>query len=248
MRGLNLSRLAKASEGSFFKDQQASQAAKIRSSLSRHDINKLRSQKTDPNPTVDKLASISAQSAYKQLVKNSAQHAPQRKSSSSLLQRVQTSSATYQLQISQSPTNSLDPTMMRALGSGKLNMLADMKSNASSVSRPLPGSEKYAEGAVLGMASFSIATAMVASVGLVAGLVIYFNPSVIDSLRYRTRRFASAIDASVGQRIRDRVQIIKDNGPIVSEEKRGRVGKLMSGAVGLQPNQQPIPKHESSDN
>ncbi|KAI0561835.1 hypothetical protein FGB62_71g220 [Gracilaria domingensis] len=247
MRGLNLSRLAKASEGSFFKDQQATQAAKIRSTLSKHDISKLRSEQTDAIPTVDKLASISAQSAYKQLVKDSAHHAPQRISpSSSLLHRVQTSSsAAYQVQ-SSSSSKALDPTMMRALGSGKLNILADMK-NTATPPRPLPGSEKYAEGAILGMASFSIATAMVASVGLVGGLYFYFNPSVVDGIRYRTRRFARAVDSSVGERIRYRVQRIKDSGPIVSDEKRGRVGKLMSGAVGMQTSQGTNSKDDKSD-
>ncbi|PXF49546.1 hypothetical protein BWQ96_00616 [Gracilariopsis chorda] len=238
MRGLNLSRLARASEGSFFKDQQSLQAANIRTSLSKTEIQTLRSTRNKPLPTVDTLSSISAQSAYSQLVKQSHKHAPLRVSSSSqLARRVQRSQSTAFAAHHPAAANTLDPSVMRVLGSGKLNVLADISTATPTPQRPLPGSEKYGEGAMLGMASLSIATSIVASVGLAAVLAVYFNPAIIDAIKARTTQFAVAMDASVGERIRQRVQRIKQDGPVLSDEKRQRVRKLMSGALGFSQNE-----------
>lgn len=96
---------------------------------------------------------------------------------------------------------------------------------------------------MLGMASFSIATSIVASVGLAGVLAVYFNPGIIDAVKARTRQFAHAMDASLGERIRKRVQTIKHDGPVLSDEKRKRVGRLLSGAVGIRQHDQPEHTH-----
>lgn len=233
MRGLNLSRLVKSSEGSFFKDQQTYQAANIRKALSKQEIEALKNQQPKPSPTVDTLSSISAQSAYRQLVKTSPYNVSKKPSSSTnLVHRSQNSDATSLLLPKSASSGALDPSIMRTLGSGKLNMMQNMK-QTSPPHRPLPGSDKYADGAALGTASVSIATSIVASVGLAGVLVVYLKPGVIDLLRERTKQFSSAIDATLGERIRKRVKHIQDAGPVISQQKRERVGQLLSGAFGL---------------
>lgn len=99
----------------------------------------------------------------------------------------------------------------------------------------------------MGMASLSIASAIVASVGLTGGLVVYFNPGVVDYAREGTRRFGKSIDNSLGKRIRERVDGIKKRGPIVSEERQDAYGKLLGHAVGMKTREVSEQSHNSAE-
>ena len=230
MRSLNLTRLARASEGSFFKDKQIEQAHKLRKKLPASEVaaaSKTRSASNPASaPTVDTLSSISAQSAYRRIVRQSP---PERVAAgSSLAARVR--DAPMSNASPQTSSTILDAGMMQALGSRKLNMYNEVRRPTEA--RPLPGSSRYADGAVLGMTSFSLATAMVSMVGLAGGLTLYFNPGILESLKQRTTQFGERVDATLGESLRSRTASMKENG-VLSEERRERLGAFLAGSVGM---------------
>lgn len=224
MRSLNLSRLARASEGSFFKDKQIEQTQKLRQSLPSSAVSSAPTKQSEP--TVDTLASISAQSAYRKLI---LQSPPERiTTGSALAARIRSASQAHAQPDGPPPV--LDAGMMQALGSRKLTMYQEKPT--VNEARPLAGSAGYSDGAVLGMTSFSVATAVVSSVGLTGALLFYFKPGIVDHMRNGTRRFSQWIDMSLGERLRAKSAIWRDRG-ILSEERQEKLGSLLAGAVGL---------------
>ena len=99
--------------------------------------------------------------------------------------------------------------------------------------RALPGSNRYADGAVLGLASFSIASAVVASVGLVGGTYVYFNPSVVDRMRQRTSGFGQRMDSTLGERMRSFSQKMTGYGPLLTDETTQKAREFASQAIGF---------------
>lgn len=234
MRGLNLSRLARgrASESSFFKEQQAQQASKLRASLSPADLASAKSQPSVA-PSVDTLSEISAQRAYRELLKRPSAP-PATPPSRPLLSRLaRLTPASYEGLAQKCPNPAAagpDPAVLRALGSAKLNLYASLPAQRAA---PLPGGEHYADGAVLGMTSFSVATALVASVGLAGGLVVYLNPGVVDSMRAGSIRFGASIDNTLGVRLRGFRDKMQSRGPILSDDVERRARQIATSAVKL---------------
>lgn len=93
-------------------------------------------------------------------------------------------------------------------------------------------SKVHAEGASLAVASFSVATAIVAGIGLVGGVALYMHPPIVHAMRDSTRRFARSIDNSLGAALRVRVEAVRNRGPIVSPEWQKRTGRGLTQAVG----------------
>lgn len=82
------------------------------------------------------------------------------------------------------------------------------------------------------MTSFSVATAIVSSIGITLGAIVYLNPGLVDIARDRTRRFARRVDSTLGQSMRRRVERLRQDGPVVGEENRVWIGGLLRSAVG----------------
>lgn len=232
MRGLNLSRLAargRASEGSFFKDQQQQQASKLRASLSPADIASAKSAPTPP-PSVDTLAEISGHSAYRTLLKQP-RAPPKAQKPRPLFSRLGSAAAAFERKPRPAPKVA-DPHVLRALGSSRLNIYSSLPQQTAV---PLPGAERYADGAVLGMTSFGVATSFVAAVGLAGGLYVYFSPTAVQTMRERSVAFGAAVDANLGpglRRFRERVQ---SRGAVISEDTDTRARKIAASVVKMPP-------------
>lgn len=232
MRGLNLSRLAargRASEGSFFKEQQASQASKLRATLSPEELASAKSQPSS-SPSVDTLSEISAQSAYRALLKRppAPPVTPEPRPLLSRLARLDPASYAGAARKQRAATAGADPAVLRALGSAKLNLYSSLPADNAA---PLPGSKRYADGAVLGITSFSVATAIVASVGAAGAVYVYFNPSVVDRMRDRSVRFRDKVDRSLGERMREFRESVESRGPILSDNVTGRARQIATSTI-----------------
>lgn len=107
-------------------------------------------------------------------------------------------------------------------------MLKDMKPEE----RPLPGSERYAQGAVLGIGAFGVATAIVGSIGMLGFAYVYTHPTVIDGMRKRTLGFGAWMDQGVGTKLRLFAQKVRENGPVLSKETLATAGKIAEGVGG----------------
>lgn len=243
MRNLNLSRLAQASESSFFKKEQAQQALDIRSKLTDAEraslkVKPLPSSSTLPSSAVvteshspDVLPEISAHSVYSRAIQQAANDLkaqPERMTPRPLLPRVTAITVIE---------NKPEPQIMRALGTGKLSLYNQQQQVPQS--RPLPGGSQFADGAFMGLASLSIASAVVASVGLFGAVVLWNKPSIVESWKYRSIELRQRLDSQLGPFIRTNITARMSSGQAVSDETRQRAAQFARAAVGLPTNDEP---------
>jgi hypothetical protein len=211
MRGLNLSRLARSSEASYFSELQPEQAARLRKSLTPQQVAAARASAAQAPPTVDTVASIAGQSAYRRLIEDKAAQAPVPVThgyAKSMLMRIRAPKAVDSvtvgqstLQVSNPPGYAPDPSVLRALGQNRLNLYQQLRKNAPPV-KPLPGSDAKAEGAFMGVQAFAVATAIVGTCGMASVLYIYMNPWVVDRMRSRTVRLRHSIESGFSENMR----------------------------------------------
>lgn len=230
MRGLNLSRIARTSESSFFKSEQATQAARLRERLADRDPSLLKlSSPSPPCPdvassraaSVDVLMEIAAHGAYRRIAQNAPKLrvvkmggcVPREVSATTLSPSLATRSTR---QSNMTP----DANVLRALGPARLSVYEQISRNAHHV-RALPGSDMYAEGATLGIMSFCVATMIVASVGFAGGIVLYTRPGIIESWRVNTVKSSAWLDGAIGERLRRLSKIVSQKSQqVVTNEKR----------------------------
>eukprot|EP00177_Eucheuma_denticulatum_P005191 GFKZ01009455.1.p1 GENE.GFKZ01009455.1~~GFKZ01009455.1.p1 ORF type:complete len:244 (-),score=40.67 GFKZ01009455.1:472-1203(-) len=232
MRGLNLSRLAargRASESTFFKSQQSDQAKKLRAALKPEEISALSSAhaSSGKTPSVDILSEISAHSTYRNIIQNPSP-LPTKAKPNFVLQRLADPNVTHSADVGITARIPPDTEILRALGSSRLGMLQDLTPEG----RPLPGAERYAQGAVLGIGAFGVATGIVASIGLLGFAYAYTHPSIIDVMRKKTLGFGNWMDQGVGTKLRLFAQKVRQNGPVLSEETLATAGKIAEGVGG----------------
>lgn len=215
MRGLNLSALAnrgRAAEGLHSAKVQAEQAKALRKRLSDSELAALRSQGNDAAPTVDILGSISAQSALSRLAVEKA-----RASDLRVVKAGDITATLHRASAGGTVMLRADPPVMRALGSNKYALYQKVSQEAQ-VARPLPGSEKYGDGAALGMASASVATAIVGSVGISGIGLLYFNPAIVDRMKMSAIQFREHLEGGIGERLRALASRMRRNDSLVSQE------------------------------
>lgn len=203
MRPLNLSALtqrARASQASFFIKEQASQTKQLQESLP---ISKT-SSKSSSTPSVDTLSEISAHSASLPLIRAALQSSPKRPPS-----RPKPSS--------RPPTTppiptiranaAVDPSFTRALGTGRLRMVPTSPTRVVT-----PGGEKYAEGVVLGIGAFGVATMIVGGVGIAGAAWMWNDDRVVAGMRDMAIGMREDIDERVGERVRRFASALKERG------------------------------------
>lgn len=256
MRGLNLARLARSSEGAFFAEKQAAQASKIRSKLSPAELAATQAAPSaDLQGSVDVLGEIAAHSAYRRIVRNTTRLAVQTapKKSSPVMA---VTGATIARSKANASEKVVDPGVLKVLGSNKLNVYASLRDEASKTAmarEPPPGTAVYGEAAVVGVASLAIATGLVASVGAGSLIYVYMNPQVIDVFREKSLAFRATIDASVGERMRNFSKSLSKNGPWLSDESTVAAQQIAAKAVhgstgaGRSPLTMPESEHELSE-
>eukprot|EP00179_Madagascaria_erythrocladioides_P003784 CAMPEP_0198309746 /NCGR_PEP_ID=MMETSP1450-20131203/2031_1 /TAXON_ID=753684 ORGANISM="Madagascaria erythrocladiodes, Strain CCMP3234" /NCGR_SAMPLE_ID=MMETSP1450 /ASSEMBLY_ACC=CAM_ASM_001115 /LENGTH=249 /DNA_ID=CAMNT_0044012519 /DNA_START=78 /DNA_END=827 /DNA_ORIENTATION=+ len=91
-------------------------------------------------------------------------------------------------------------------------------------------SVRMAEGALVGIEAFMLATAGVAMVGIVGLAYLATNPWVVDGWREGTRRFAARLDGSLGEAIRKRVGTV-DSMVEGEESERVRMARQVARGV-----------------
>lgn len=256
MRSLNLSRLARASEATFFKNEQAYQANNLRKSLANNDIPALESTTPTRTPSVnlsssnsevsaDILPEIAAHSTYRKLVRTASTEVPVRQEPRPLLLRIASTVRSGQQTTTSNTTSKhsgfTDPNLLRVLGSSRFSLYQDaMRMQQSTpAARPLPGSERYAEGSAIGLASLSIATAVVALIGTTGGVILWKHPSIVDSWRDRTVSLRHFLDRHFGEPLRNSLGQHIQNGNLLSEDTRGRATAFARGAIGNPSSQSP---------
>jgi hypothetical protein len=241
MRGLNLARLARSSEASYFSDLQPAQAARLRKSLTPEQIAAAREAAPQAEPTVDTVASIAGHSAYRKLIASDSTRAalPVRHGyEGSLLYRLRdpkdVDAATLHksnLQLTGTPGYAPDGKVMRALGQNRLNLYQRLRDDATPM-RPLPGSEVKAEGAVVGIQAFIVATAIVGTAGFASMLYVHLNPWVIDRLRNGTVRFRHNIESGfIGAGLRGISETFRKDGVMISPQTAEGARRLASKIV-----------------
>jgi hypothetical protein len=248
MRGLNLSRLGRASEGKFFADRLAEQAIKSRSKLSKGELASSRcraggeSSRAASAANVDVVASIAGHSVYERLALANARAAFEaekaRPEPSALLRRLAhpdpTNLAMSKLQMGADAGGmaSVNPDagVMRAMGRNRMALYRELQAEAPA--RPLPGAEIRAEGAVVGAQAFVIATSLVGSIGIAGILYLYFTPHAVDDLRLKSIRFRKWVESGpIGQRMRATAQFYRDKGSILSPETQDRARAFAKRAI-----------------
>jgi hypothetical protein len=241
MRGLNLSRLARSSEASYFSELQPAQAARLRKSLTPEQVAAARVSAAQAPPTVDTVASIAGQSAYRKLIEGQAAQASLPVThgyAKSLLMRLRDAKAVDSLTpgksarpLSNPPGFAPDPSLMRALGQNRLNLYQRLSKDAP-LERPLPGSDTKAEAAVMGIQAFVVATAIVGTCGVASVLYIYMNPLVVDRMRNGTVRLRYNIESGViGVRLRELSEKLTRDGGLVSTQTVDGARQLASKIV-----------------
>lgn len=233
MRGLNLSRLGRASEGKFFADRQAEQAAITRAKLTKEEVNAVRSRAQDSSrkkvADVNVVAAIAGHSVYERLAvanARAAAEAEKTQAGSSTLARRLNNPNSNNLATSKLQTRGVadgfasigpDAGVMRAMGRNRMAVYHQLRDEAGG--RPLPGSEVRAEGAVVGIQAFVVATALVGSVGMSGILYLYFTPRAVDSLRMKSVRFREQLESGpIGQRLRKTAEFYREEGALLSPE------------------------------
>lgn len=245
MRTLNLSRLARVSESQFFKNEQAHQAISLRKTLTEADLQTSKSSNSHAATTTatasadsDVLSEISAHSAHRQFIHHAfrdhpIRSVPQRPPISILPAAGEESAvAPASTFTARSSTKGIaDATILRALGSSRLSLYREVAQ--STPARPLPGGAKYAEGAVVGLASFSIATALVASVGVAGAFILWQRPSIVETWRKRSIALHDSLDHTIGHRIRQSLSTRIHAGQVISHSTRERASSFAHAAVGI---------------
>lgn len=107
-----------------------------------------------------------------------------------------------------------------------------MLTNVATQARPLPGGEKYAEGAMLGAGAFGVATAIVGGVGVLGIGWMYMNPWVVDRMRERAVRLRGRLEGVVGERLKAFMRRMDQRGPLLSEEAKEKAGRIAEGVGG----------------
>lgn len=229
MRNLNLSRLARASEGAYFSGLQSQQAARIRRTLSPEELETASAVPENPDSvTIDTVASIAAQSAYRRIacagqpVNLPRSNAP----GEYLANRLRhTTDATLRASSLQLPSGSgfsvaPDASVMRALGHGRLNLYHDLQTAARRKHMQTSHVPNvYGEGAALGMKAFAVATTILSGIGISGLLYLYFHPQVIDTLRSRTIGFRGKIEQGrFGDTVRNIASAFRREGSVLSPE------------------------------
>lgn len=239
MRGLNLSKLARASESSFFKNEQAAQAARLRERLAGNDAGLLlknSSQHSSPSPrgsagadaaSADVLMEIAAHGVYRKLAQSAPKVNVIKMGARPLSQSHDTVHGPHSsLMMSNTKHSSCavapDANILRALGPARLAVFEQVSRNARHM-RALPGSDKYAEGAALGILSFGVATMIVASVGLAGGIVLCTKPGIIESWKTNTMHCRNRLDDLFGEQLRRfTTNMSEKSRQVLSDEQRDR--------------------------
>lgn len=107
-----------------------------------------------------------------------------------------------------------------------------MLTNVAVKARPLPGGDNYAEGVVLGVGAFGVATAIVGGVGVLGVGWMYMNPWVVDRMRARTLRLRGKLEDKIGGRLKALRRRMVERGPILSDEAREKAGRIAEGVGG----------------
>lgn len=241
MRGLNLSRLARTSESSFFKHEQAAQTSRLRERLVARNpsLLELLSSPSSPPDTlsskaesVDVLMEISAHRVYRKLADNTAKLDVAKRSGRVLSKdSVNTPSLSVVVEGTRQGDVTPDTNVLRALGPARLAVYEQVSRNVHQV-RALPGSEKYTEGATLGLISFGVATLFVASVGFAGGVVLYMRPGIIESWKLKTIKWNDRLDATIGERLRHLSKNASQKSQqVVSDEQRKRASAFARAIV-----------------
>lgn len=248
MRGLNLSRLGRASEGKFFADRQAEQAALARAGLSKEQLAALRSRSEKSSSpgsksSVDVVAAIAGHSVYERLALANARAVMETECS-----RPVTSTLSARLN-DPDPSNLAasrlharrgaagvasvqpDAEVMRAMGRNRFALYRDVR-NHHEAARPLPGAQARGEGAVVGAQAFIISTALVSSIGMAGIIYLYTTPSAVDGMRASSVRFRERLEAGpVGQRLRKTAASYQGDGGILSHEAQEKARSFAKQAV-----------------
>lgn len=239
MRGLNLTRLARSSEGRHFKDVQAQQTSKLRKNLSKEQLADAgaKAAKAAAAPTVDTVVSIAGHSAYSRLAAAEVD-APAKVTESVLFRRLRNPDPVH-LKSSQLQAGEIlsgpDPSVVKVLSQNRMAILARAQSNMRTA-RALPGSEKKAEGAVLGLQAFVTATAVVGSIGIAGVLYLYLNPSAVDNMKRRSVQFRERVEGgSVGAQLRKTADGLRKDGGLLSTESSTKAGIFARKVVGVKP-------------
>lgn len=229
MRGLNLSRLARSSEASYFSELQPNQAASLRKKLSASELETAKKAALEDavaaasqGPTVDTVGTIAGQSAYRKIITSEAAATLQTKKPAKtyLMQQLQAIAANApttpamrnsRLQATNS-TSMMDPELLKAMGQSR-RASAFQFTNTNSNVRSLPGSQRHAEATVVGIGAFAISTAIVGSIGGCGILYLYFNPSAVDAMQARTVRFRERLEqGELGKRLRSTSEKYRKDG------------------------------------
>lgn len=250
MRGLNLSRLAQASESSFFKNEQAVQTARIWKRLSDAEraAIKLCVTESKGDTSADILMEIAAHRTYRKLARNSpVEHKVHKVGAPvSRLSGEHALSTNSTLSSFGTPRSTLGPDaqVLRALGPARLSVYEQV-SRASRQTRALPGNEKYAQGATIGMMSFVIATSIVSSLGIMGGILLYRRPGIIENWRAKSIKLRERLDASVGGKLRRFREVASNKSQsILTSERIDNASALARGVARPPPSAQQDPNTE----
>lgn len=252
MRTLNLSRLARTSESQFFKNEQAQQAISLRKTLTDADIASTNANTVSATTTAttDVLPEIYAHSTQREFIRHALRDSPRTLAVRPKLNASSSAGVATKLSstlVSRAPDarSVVDASVLRALGSSRLSLYRKVAERTPSA-RPLPGGDKYAEGAVVGLASFSIATAAVASIGIAGAIVLWNRPSIVDAWRRRSIALRVSLDRTVGHRIRQSVSPRIRDGHVISDNARHRASSFARSAIGTPKSSQlPLDKNQT---
>lgn len=233
MKALNLSALAargRAAEAAHSAKEQAVQAAALRKQLTESELQALKkaSQLAPQNAqTVDVLGSISAQSALARLAVAQAR-APK-------IPVVTEGGVPRTLELARGAGAvgaNAGPAFTRAFGSNKYALYQSVMERAPRA-RPLPGAGRYTDGAGIGAASFSVATAIVGGVGLAVGAFLYVNPGAIESMRTGTMRFREGLEAGAfGNALRTLGERMRREDALISQDSLQRASEFAKSIAG----------------
>lgn len=248
MRGLNLSRLGRASEGKFFADRQAEQAAVARARLSEEQLAVLRSRtkkssSSGSNSSVDVVAAIAGHSVYERLALANARAAMEVESNrpiisplSSRLNDPDPSNLVASRLLARRGAAGVasiqpDAEVMRAMGQNRFALYRDVRKHQASA-RPLPGAQVRGEGAVVGAQAFIISTALVSSVGMAGIIYLYTTPSAVDGMRASSVRFRERLEnGRIGQRLKRTAASYHEDGSILSQDVQEKARTFAKQAV-----------------
>lgn len=243
-----MSRLGRASEGKFFADRQAQQAAAARAALSKEQLVALRRRSKNASArssktSVDIVAAIAGHSVYERLALSNARAAMEAEynypAATTLSARLNdpnpSNLAASKLQVRGGATGmaSMQPDagVLRAMGQNRFAIYHDVRRHQASA-RSLPGAQVRGEGALIGVQAFIISTAFVGSIGMAGIIYLYTTPSAVEGMKVSSVRFRERLEAGpIGHRIRKTVASYREDGGIVSEEAQEQARAFARHAV-----------------